>query len=72
MRKNQSEPRQPSLSVITGGVYLYIMMLLQMIVGHQAGQAGQAHSAVIIYPDQLLNNNFRVVFTPSQFGAVTE
>ena len=32
---------------------------------------GQAHSSVIIYPDQLLNNNFRVVFTPSQFGGVT-
>ena len=32
---------------------------------------GQAHSSVIIYPDQILNNNFRVVFTPSQFGGVT-
>ena len=41
------------------------------VVTNDSWTPGQAHSSVIIYPDQLLNNNFRVVFTPSQFGGVT-
>ena len=41
------------------------------VVTNDSWTPGQAHSSVIIYPDQILNNNFRVVFTPSQFGGVT-
>ena len=59
MRKNQP------------GLVRWTVFIYNDVVTNDSWTPGQAHSSVIISPDQILNNNFRVVFTPSQFGGVT-